>query len=203
MYIIGDATGARKVKMWEDVIGILRSRDQIGTTLRLHCSRHIDAVLEVKKPADFEVVASEGGCKELCGRRLDCGHSCEYLCHAEIRHLVVPCRKPCERGRPDCGHSCPKRCSEPCGKCTVPVTNVVLKCGHSLSSVPCWVSRDLTCPEARCKKQIVRKLPRCGHEAKMHCCFDPEKFQCQTKCGGVLSCRHTSCTNVCSSCTVI
>lgn len=203
MYIIGDATCARKVKMWEDVIGILRSRDQIRTTLRLQCVRHLDKVLQVDKPADFEMVAPEGGCKELCGQRLNCGHSCEFLCHAEIRHRVAPCRKPCERGRPDCGHRCPKPCSEPCGKCAVPIMNVALNCGHSLASVPCWVSHDLTRPEARCKTRIVRKLPRCGHEAEMPCCLDPEKFPCQKRCGGVLSCRHTSCNNVCSSCTIV
>jgi hypothetical protein len=203
MYIIGDSRCAQKVKMWGEVIGILQGRDQIGTTLRLRCMRHEDVVLDVARPEDFEVVAPEGGCKELCGRRLDCGHSCDLLCHAEIRHRVAPCRKPCERGRPDCGHSCPKPCSEPCGKCIVPIKDVPLPCGHCLASIPCWVSRDLTRSEARCKTRVVRKLPRCGHEAEMSCCLDPDKVLCQEKCGGLLSCKHQLCNNICSACTVV
>jgi hypothetical protein len=116
MYIIGDATCATKVELWEDVVGILQGREQIGSTLRLRCPRHEDDVINVSEPNDFEKVSPEGGCRVPCGSRLQCGHSCDYLCHAEIRHKITKCCKPCERGRPNCGHGCPKRCHEPCGK---------------------------------------------------------------------------------------
>src|SRR5208282_693505 len=107
MYIVGDANCATNVKMWDTVVGILRSRDQIGSTLRLRCSRHESANLVVSQPGDFELVAPEGGCSERCGLRLECGHACDYLCHSESRHRAAKCRKPCERGRLDCKHSCP------------------------------------------------------------------------------------------------
>ena len=201
MYIIGDSTCASSVKMWKDVVDILKSRDQIGPTFRLRCPRHEDAKLTVSKPEDFEIVAPEGGCSEICGKRLDCGHSCEFLCHAEPRHLVAGCRKPCERGRPTCGHGCPKRCSDPCGDCTAMVKDVQLPCGHVLPEVACSITQDLAKLLPRCHVRVKRKLPRCGHEVEMNCCESPDDFKCREICGGVIGCRHQVCINPCYECT--
>jgi hypothetical protein len=95
MYIIGDAKCAASVKMWKEVLEILTDRDQLGPTLRLKCPRHQETMFVVSKPEDFEILSPEGGCTEVCGERLDCGHSCEFQCHAEVRHRVAGCRKPC------------------------------------------------------------------------------------------------------------
>ena len=203
MYIVGNAACAVKVKMWGEVVGILENRDQIGSMLRLRCERHPEAVLTVSNPGDFEMVAPEGGCLEKCRTRLDCGHACELLCHAEIRHQVVQCRKSCERGRPDCGHGCSKACYEPCGKCMVQVSDVALPCGHSLPSVECWVLRDLSVPQAKCRTRVVRTLPGCGHQTEMFCGEDEKEIQCTSICGGILQCRHSTCANPCHTCTVI
>src|SRR5437762_10958417 len=172
MYIIGDAACTAKVEMWNQVTSILEGRNQIGRILRLRCPRHIEAVLEISTPSDFEIVAPEGGCKELCRQQRKCGHSCDLLCHAEIRHESAPCQKPCPKSHP-CGHSCSKRCSESCGKCMVLENDVRLPCGHSLPSVECWVARDLTKPETRCRERVVRELPRCGHKVEMWCWDNP------------------------------
>ena len=201
MYIIGDSTCASSVKMWKDVVHILKSRDQIGPTFRLRCPRHENAKLIVSKPEDFETVAPEGGCSEICGKRLDCGHACEFLCHAESRHLVAGCRKPCERGRPTCGHGCPKRCSDPCGDCTVIVKDVRLPCGHVLPEAPCHLAQDLAKAQLKCHVRAKRTLQRCSHEVEMSCCESPEAFKCQEICGGLIGCRHQICVNPCYKCT--
>ena len=188
--------------MWEDVIGILGRRDQIGSSIRLQCRRHPEALLTVLNYQDFEIVAPEGGCTAKCRQRLKCGHACELLCHAEIRHQVVQCRKACERGRPECGHACSKACYEPCGKCMVLVSDVVLPCGHLLPPVECWISQDLTVPQAKCRTQVVRTLPDCGHQKKMLCGDDEKEIQCTSTCGGALQCRHSTCANPCHTCKV-
>ena len=187
MYIIGDSNGASTVKMWKDVIAILESRNQIGPTLRLHCPRHPDAELVVSHPEDFELVSPEGGCAEICGERLECGHKCDFLCHAEARHKVAGCRKPCERGRPECGHGCQRRCSDKCGSCEILIKNVRLPCGHDHPKLACWEAQDLDKSKPRCLVRVTRTLSRCRHVVEMECWESPDSFKCGSKCGGLLS----------------
>jgi len=191
---------ASKIKMWQDVINILKSRAQIGPRLRLRCTLHEEKPLYVSKPEDFELISPEGGCMEMCRERWRCGHACEYLCHSYARHQVSACKKPCERGRPDCGHGCAKRCSDPCGPCTVIVKDIPLPCGHFLPSIECWLSVKFSDPKARCKTRVKRQLSKCGHEVEMLCSQSPDDFDCPEPCGGVLQCTHGTCSNRCSSC---
>lgn len=200
MYIIGDANCAKGVKMWEEVIQILRSCDKIGPKLPLRCSRHADTIMEVSGPGEFEIVAPEGGCRELCNKRLECGHGCEYLCHSEAVHKRKECRKPCDRGRPDCRHACSKRCYQDCGKCAVIIPDLSLPCGHTLSKPECWLSRNLSHPKAKCTTKVVRKLPRCRHDAEMLCGDDLNGFVCRKRCDGSIACKHSRCLNQCSKC---
>ena len=202
MYIIGNAALATKVELWDDVVDILRDRNQIGPELRLCCSRHEEKYLAVKNPEDFQQIAPEGGCMEKCGQDLECGHGCELSCHPLRRHKVILCRKRCERSHPECGHRCPKLCYEPCGKCKIGVKDVPLPCGHRLPIAECWLSRNLDDPEAKCRAMIVRRLEKCGHEVEMMCSDRPEEFQCTKQCGGVSTCQlHQICANPCSTCT--
>jgi hypothetical protein len=187
--------------MWKEVITILRDRNRIGRSLRLHCPRHEDSVLQIDKPSDFELVSPEGGCKEPCGLQLSCGHSCDLLCHAEIRHRSVPCQKPCPKAHP-CGHACLKRCSEPCGKCKVLEKDVKLSCGHIISFLECWAACNLSESEVKCEEQVTRKLSACGHEAKMSCWEDPTKFKCEKKCDSSLACGHI-CSHPCHACVFV
>jgi len=199
MYIIGDSRCAKSCKMWNDVIQILRDRGQIGTSLKLRCPRHEMAEMHVREPLDFELLSPEGGCKEPCGLYLDCGHACKLLCHAESRHHIIPCRELCSRAHQSCGHACQKRCSDPCGKCTVPIKNVELSCGHAVKSIECWAANDLSKAGVECKTRITRTLSRCGHEAVMSCSESPEEFKCKKECGGILVCGHT-CSSRCHEC---
>ena len=200
MYIIGDSTCASNVAMWKDVIGILESRKQIGPMFRLRCPQHPNTELIVSKPEDFEVVSPEGGCREICGKRLECGHSCEFLCHSDLRHKVGDCRKPCERGRPACGHGCQKRCSDKCGNCEVVIKDVRLPCGHTLPELQCWKAQDLSKSKPPCPTRVKRILSQCGHEVEMGCWESPDYFKCKVTCGGLLACKHGSCNSPCYMC---
>jgi len=202
MYIIGDSTCASGVPLWKEVIGILESRGQIGPSLRLRCSQHPETELLVSKPEHFEIISPEGGCNELCGKRLDCGHRCDFLCHAKARHKVVGCRKQCERGRPNCGHGCQKRCSDKCGDCNVIIKGVQLPCGHNLPELECWKTQDLDRMKPRCTARVTRTMPHCGHDAEMYCWESPSIFKCQAKCDGVLACRHKTCNHPCYKCAI-
>lgn len=199
MYIIGDSKCASNVEMWHQVISILRQRDQIGAFLSLRCPRHENLPLKIATPSDFEALAPEGGCATPCGQQLDCGHPCELKCHAEIRHRTEPCQKPCTKTHP-CGHVCTNRCSEPCGKCKVLKRDVPLACGHTLTTVQCWITCDLTVPEAKCRTRVTRRLLECHHEAEMWCWENPSEFKCRNECGGILECQHERCVNPCFSC---
>src|SRR5436309_4600142 len=195
MYIIGNAELARQVKMLDQVVGILQTRNQIGPELRLHCSRHQKKYLGVTKPEDFERIAPEGGCTEKCGKQLDCGHVCEISCHTESRHKIVECHKLCQKNYPECGHHCPKLCREVCGQCEVPVTDVLLPCGHRLPKAECWLSRNLNHPKAKCLRKVVRQLKRCNHSVQMRCSDNPDEFKCTKQCE--LRCIHSQCPGKC------
>jgi hypothetical protein len=201
MYIVGNATSASSVEMWKCVIDLLKTRNQLDTSLRLRCPRHEDERLFVSNPADFEVVSPEGGCSKACGQRLKCGHTCEFLCHADARHQISDCKKPCERGRPSCGHACPKRCSDPCGLCNVPMPNIKLRCGHIAKELPCHQAQAIADTIIRCPIKVTRTL-RCGHEMEMEC-WKPEKdAKCTSVCGGLLACGHI-CSNPCHKCNML
>jgi hypothetical protein len=69
----------------------------------------------VKSLEDFQKVP-EGGCKELCKIRLDCGHSCKSLCHPFDKtdedpsgHKDKKCQEACSRFK-QCLHLCPFKC---------------------------------------------------------------------------------------------
>lgn len=47
--------------------------------LELKCNNHGNVTI-IKNANDFEKVP-EGGCKEICNVRMQCGHSCESYCH--------------------------------------------------------------------------------------------------------------------------
>ncbi len=67
-----------------------------GKELKLHCPVH-QRYIPVSKSKDFDLVR-DGGCWELCGQLMPCGHSCRKLCHALDReHSKYKCQEPCDR----------------------------------------------------------------------------------------------------------
>jgi hypothetical protein len=65
--------------IWKRVLSVLREHGQISDALKLKCINH-SLITEIRKPEDFRIIP-EGGCKEICSVRLDCGHGCPRLCH--------------------------------------------------------------------------------------------------------------------------
>jgi hypothetical protein len=135
-------------------------------------------------------------------RRLDeCGHKCFSKCHSEQMHAVTTCSQPCNRLHPACQHPCPKICSDPCGKCLVPIDDVMLPCNHILMQVPCYRARF---PERiECPRKVLKMVSDCGHNVEVVCGTDTgdSGFLCPTPCSGQLNCGH-QCGGTCGACFV-
>lgn len=193
MYIIGNARTSRHVKMWDNVITILKESDNFGTSLELMCSRHPETLITVSKPDDFSHFSPEGGCSLKCDKRLHCGHACISKCHSDVLHAAVKCLEPCPRSLKGCNHPCPKVCGDSCSECKVTIHDPdrVLPCGHMEPKLPCWQSQDPS--KVVCRRSVVKTVPACGHEVQVECCSDvtAEKYKCMAPCGAVLPCGHT------------
>ena len=202
MYILGDSETCAHVKMWADVIAILRNDDNFGTELELECPRHLETPMKVSTPDDFARIAPEGGCIQRCVQRLSCGHACTKPCHSELVHSAVFCTEPCQRAMRGCDHPCPKLCGDKCPpKCVVPVEEAerILPCGHLEPVLPCWQAQDLSL--VVCQVQVTRTVPRCNHQVQMKCHEDEKdpEYRCLGKCGQALPCGHT-CRKACFVC---
>lgn len=63
MYLLGNAElMANKSQMWADVIGMLRSRNQVGDSFPILCPQHPNNRNNVKIPQQFAEFAPDGGC---------------------------------------------------------------------------------------------------------------------------------------------
>ena len=58
---------------------MLNDRGDLMEQLELKCNNHGNVTI-IKEAKDFDKVP-EGGCKEICKVRMECGHSCESFCH--------------------------------------------------------------------------------------------------------------------------
>ena len=144
---------------------------------------------------------------EKCSAKINCGHICPKLCHANDRdHIHFQCQEKCTRLCP-VGHSCPARCSMDCPPCLVLVTKT-LECSHE-QLVECHSD-----PATEFCKTIVwkvfkqyvnllrheqisnhllicqQKLPICGHGKDMACGASPKEAECPELCGMKLECGH-------------
>lgn len=200
MYLVGNAQTYSSVDMWQKVINMLGAKDSVGQTLALCCPRHIDKIIQVREPDDFATASPEGGCKEACIDRLECGHSCQARCHSEAMHAVWPCEMPCQRQHSPCEHPCQKNtCGEDCGLCTIPIDDVQLPCGHVKDHVPCHLTQDRD--RIHCDVLVSKEVPGCKHAIEIRCSLDVnhEKFTCPFPCTEHLSCGHR-CPGSCGRC---
>ena len=162
-------------------------------------------------------------CPKPCEKILSCGHHCPKRCgdpcpsgsrtmkykesasseddddqlfSIGIRESYVAwqCQEPVKKKLPECGHvmkmPCHKNlksvvCPKPCEK--------IQSCGH-LCPNKCG---EMCLTSERCKVQVEKTLPLCGHVIKAHCCKNVDSVTCTDKCEKVLSCGH-SCPNICS-----
>jgi hypothetical protein len=200
MYLIGNTDTYSTVDMWQQVIGMLRVKDSVGQSLGLCCPRHPEKVMKVHDPEDFAKFSPEGGCREACIDRLDCGHSCLARCHSEAMHAAFQCEEPCERRHHPCDHACQKQtCGEPCGKCMIKIDNVQLPCDHVHNAVHCYKTLDLT--SIPCNVPVSKQVPGCLHHITIKCSQDVTRagFKCTTPCTLSLPCGH-QCPGTCGRC---
>jgi hypothetical protein len=200
MFLIGNTDTYSTVDMWQDVIGMLRADESVGSSLSLCCPRHPDKIMEIREPEDFAKYSPEGGCSETCIDRLDCGHSCRAKCHSEAMHTAFQCEEECQRRHQPCNHPCQKEtCGEPCGKCMIKVDNVKLPCGHVHNGVKCYMTLDLT--NIPCNVRVSKQVPGCLHDIITDCSRDVTKagFMCPTLCKIPLPCGH-ACPGTCGRC---
>lgn len=201
MYLIGNIETYSSVGMWHRVIGMLAAKDLVGQALALCCPRHVDKLIEIREPDDFATASPEGGCREACTDRLDCGHSCQARCHSVAMHAVWQCERPCQRRHSPCEHPCQKdTCGEDCGLCMVKIDNVQLPCGHGKDQVSCYQTLDRD--SIRCDVLVQKEVPGCKHTVEIKCCLDVnhEKFKCPSPCIEILPCGH-GCPGSCGRCT--
>ncbi|KAI8936487.1 hypothetical protein NX059_006892 [Plenodomus lindquistii] len=204
MYLIGNAETYSSVDMWQKVINMLRANDALGNSLALCCPRHPTTAIDVQQPDDFLKLSPEGGCREACIDRLECGHRCEARCHSEAMHAVFQCEAPCQRRHAHCDHPCKKAtCGESCGVCMIKLDNVKLPCGHIKNRVDCYRTLDLS--TIFCDVKVSKQVPGCGHTPVVSCSEDvTEKnfdFKCPIPCKTTLPCTH-DCPGTCGTCEV-
>lgn len=72
-------SGKKPLPLWVKVIDYLKENQFIGDSIQVKCDQH-GSIASIKKLEDFAKVP-EGGCSQLCKLRLECGHTCESLCH--------------------------------------------------------------------------------------------------------------------------
>ncbi|EZF12030.1 hypothetical protein H112_06949 [Trichophyton rubrum D6] len=200
MYLIGNADTYSNVPMWAKVIGMLDAEQSVGKRLGLCCSRHMDTVMQVSEPLDFEKFSPEGGCQLPCDRRLTtCGHKCLARCHSDAMHEVFQCPQPCQRLHSPCKHGCQKQtCGEDCGVCMIKIDNVLLPCEHTEDGVPCYRTQDVK--SIKCNARVQKRVPKCNHLVDVPCFRDVSiAFLCPTKCEASLPCGHR-CPGTCSKC---
>ena len=194
---------SKKPIMFNKVLRILEDHREVSNQLMLFCENHRNMTV-VTEP---EHVPVDGGCGQLCGARLKCGHSCTRNCHVDNPdHVATGCREECIRPLP-CGHRCKKPCGKPCGQCTQQVVVRLPSCMHCIQR-PCYQTTAMQKgdkPYPRCNEEVHLQQPRtlpCGHSVSKVVCWQEtaDKVKCASECGRLRDeCKH-ACKNQCVEC---
>ncbi|CAD6191512.1 unnamed protein product [Caenorhabditis auriculariae] len=161
MYIVGNGEYlSANSRLMNELVGNLNEKALIDYGIPIKCVTH-GFVQVIDSPYDFAKKSPEGGCDQLCGTKLNCGHSCKRPCHPIDDHLQKPCELPCRKTCAVANHQCRKKCSEECGPCPA---LIVLR-------MPCGHVNELVCHSASksvCSSRCDQKLP-CGHRCAAKC----------------------------------
>lgn len=162
------------------IIKFMSEKNMLGTQLEIICQTHKNTVL-VEKESDFQN-SPNGGCKQPCNMRRQCGHQCKQFCHNFVvsdtdpdGHKLDPCLGECVRN-----HGCDHGCGKLCGSCK---------------------------PEKfKCMKKITVKIDKCGHSFEINCNEKnlPENKSCKIPCNMKLRCGHPcykKCYELCATVT--
>ncbi|PSN32629.1 hypothetical protein C0J52_22378 [Blattella germanica] len=187
MYIIGNMDIlTRNSQIWPKIRETLMKQEAIGTHLTLRCQIHPSEFTRVCSASDFNH-SPEGGCKQLCGADLLCGHKCKSVCHVQNReHVNYHCFEQCERIPDKCEflHQCTRKCWENCGDCLTLVERT-LPCGHK-KLLRCGVDFQTY----KCQETVEVQLPDCGHKVKKPCHRSVNTFPCPMPCEYRPQCGH-------------
>ena len=175
MFLFGHSPSLVKDKssrMWPQVLEVLQSKAQFGVGLPLKCKNHPNTITEITSPEQFDQFVGDGGCSLRCAFRLSCGHQCPRRCHPDdVLHVASYCPMPCSRLRSaeDCPyqHPCPLLCGDSCGPCKVPITSVLLPCGHSARNVACHQANKPA--DIFCTRKVSFDMKGCGHTLEISC----------------------------------
>ena len=102
----------KMLDVWEKIQEKAQKINIISDKLTLVCQNHKNKTI-ISTDKDFDN-CPEGGCQEICRKRMNCGHVCEKTCHVYDCNSIK-CLKPCPKINPNCSlkiHRCNKRCYE-------------------------------------------------------------------------------------------
>ena len=185
-YIIGNATLlARDSDLWKNIFADMQEQGNFGKELKLTCQNHPRNVIQASTAEDFKD-APEGGCRDPCGMKLECGHVCKQVCHpTDLEHEgKFSCQQPCSKIICELGHKCRRRCGQVCGPCMEIVPKVIPGCNHE-QNVPC--SKDVA--KFKCTQLMRKQASRCGHISEVQCSVVPSEIVCKKPCN-TLQCGH-------------
>lgn len=188
MYIFGNCKTLQASPYWSKVISMLQETDSVGRSLDMECPRHPHRSIRITRPADFDDLSPQGGCDEICGKGLPCGHACQDPCHSDFCHGRATCKAPCPQILP-CGHPCREACGSTCTlvcKDRVIDRIITLPCGHD-------APLGLECgryPHILCVQEVSVTLPDCGHTVRLPCFQQDQPPVCTNACGRLLDCGH-------------
>ena len=132
----------KMLDVWEKIQEKAKELNIIGDKLTLECQNHKNKTI-ISSDKDFDN-CPEGGCQEICRKRMNCGHVCEKGCHVYDCNSIK-CLKPCPKINPNCSlklHKCEKRCYEDCGRCNA-IVSKQLPCGHIKEECKCYEDINL------------------------------------------------------------
>lgn len=193
MFIIGCRRMLEQNRLWAQVFAMLQASGCVGPSLEVGCRQHNEGIM-IESAAELREKCPHGGCTELCGGDLLCGHPCKLYCHP-VGHESIECTEVCGKTL-SCGHECVRKCSEcfsrkdavkglhaqRCGICLRNVTKT-LACGHEVIG-SCGKS-SIECPA------IVRhKFADCDHEISVTCGSRTAR-KCRVNVERVIPCGHT------------
>lgn len=110
--------------LWSLILAKMRQQGRLDVDagLPITCQSH-GKVTHIHEPDDW--LGTAGGCMEMCGEILDCGHECPHRCHP-FAHSSLSCPAPCSKVVISCGHYCSAPCGEACfcWECTSPQPSI-------------------------------------------------------------------------------
>ncbi|TDL30087.1 P-loop containing nucleoside triphosphate hydrolase protein [Rickenella mellea] len=111
----------RGSELWSRLFEVLKVGGNIYDGFPVKCERHPDRTALLRLPDEFDEMCPDGGCKEPCGSRLNCGvHDCPSKCHQLYDHSKMPCEyivySKCSKGH-DQSRKCHETPAPTCAKC--------------------------------------------------------------------------------------